>query len=315
MGWVFGVALAGLGCGALAVAGAHRAADAKLLTPVEQDGHAVPVPWPLSAEDAAAAREAWVAAGQAGEPDLEAAARLAAVRRGKHLAEARYGCLECHGADFGGGVMIDDPMVGEVKGPNLTAGQGGVVAGYTPADWDRIVRHGVKRGGTPAIMPSDDFVAMSDQELSDLIAYVSSVPPVDRAAPPVSLGPLGAYLVASGEMRLTALAPTPQTHAPLPPDAKPDATFGAHLVQVCTGCHGAELRGGPIPGAPPQWAPASDLRAITDWSFDQFVTAMRQGVRPDGTALRPPMTIMAPYATRMTEVELRALWAYISAAP
>ena len=38
---------------------------------------------------------------------------------------------------------------------------------------------------------------------------------------------------------------------------------------------------------------------------------MLEGQRPDGTELRLPMTLMMPYAQRMTEVELEALWTYL----
>jgi hypothetical protein len=45
------------------------------------------------------------------------------------------------------------------------------------------------------------------------------------------------------------------------------------------------------------------------------VTALRDGRRPDGTAVLAPMTLIAPYAAQMTEVELQALWAYLRSIP
>ena len=109
-------------------------------------------------------------------------ARSQALDRGRHLVESRYGCGECHGSAFGGGVMIDDPTIGRLLGPNLTTGKGSVTAGFQPADWDRIVRHGVKPNGKPALMPSEDFRQMSDQELSDIIVFIRSQPSVDSTA-------------------------------------------------------------------------------------------------------------------------------------
>ena len=38
---------------------------------------------------------------------------------------------------------------------------------------------------------------------------------------------------------------------------------------------------------------------------------MREFRRPDGTELRPPMTLMQRYIANMTDVELEALWAYL----
>jgi len=67
----------------------------------------------------------------------------------------------------------------------------GRTAGFQASDFDRIVRHGVKPGGHPALMPSVDFYGMSDQELSDIIVYLRALPPVDSLVPAPTLGPLG----------------------------------------------------------------------------------------------------------------------------
>ncbi len=37
---------------------------------------------------------------------------------------------------------------------------------------------------------------------------------------------------------------------------------------------------------------------------------MRDLQRPDGSEVRFPMSLMAPYAAEMTDTELQALWAY-----
>jgi hypothetical protein len=47
------------------------------------------------------------------------------------------------------------------------------------------------RDGRPAVMPSDDFQHMSDQELSDIISYIRSLPAVDNTVPKSTFGPLG----------------------------------------------------------------------------------------------------------------------------
>lgn len=329
LGIAAGMLLTGLMGGALWV---DRAADARLATQREAHAIELAVPFPLDAAELEALRQERGAATPAEDPttpaadplaglDLQAIALERAVARGEHLVLARYVCVECHGRDFGGGTMIDDPKIGRLLGPNLTAGAGGVTAGYTAGDWDRIVRHGLRRDGSAAVMPAGDFVSMTDRELSDIIAYIQSRPPVDRVSEPVSFGPLGALLVATGGFPLSAeeIPDHAAAHVVEPPAAEATAAFGAHLVQVCTGCHGQELRGGPIPGAPPDWIPAANLTQHADglkgWTRDDFVRAMRESVRPDGRALRPPMTQMAPYAQRMTDIELAALWAWLLEAP
>lgn len=253
--------------------------------------------------------------------DLDAIAKERAIARGKHIVEARFVCVECHGKDFGGGVMVDDPMVGHLLGPNLTSGKGSVTANFTMADWDGVVRHGVKPDGMPVIMPSGDFVGMSDQELSDIVAYVRSVPPVDKAVDPPTLGPLLKVMVATGKVTIGAdvILAHPVEHPAAPPVSEATVEFGKHLSQVCTGCHRVDLNGGPIAGAPPDWAPARNLTPGDDglkgWTYDQFQTAVRTSTRPDGTKLKPPMDSMAPYAQKMSEVEMQALFMYLQSLP
>jgi hypothetical protein len=161
--------------------------------------------------------------------------------------------------------MVDAPPIGRLLGPNLTLGRGSRTAQYRATDWDRIVRHGIKPNGRPAAMPSEDFVRMSDQELSDIIAFIRSQPPVDNEVAPVKLGPLGKVLMATGQMVLSADV-IPSHDAP----------------------HAA---------------------------YQQFVAALREGKRPDGTFLRVPMLLLQPYALKMTDVELPALWTYLQSVP
>jgi mono/diheme cytochrome c family protein len=275
------------------------------------EAHAVdfPIPFPVPPEEAA---EMSLTQGEA-----EALARERALERGRHLIRARYGCAECHGEDFGGGVMVDAFPIGRLLGPNLTSGEGGVVADYTPRDWDRIVRHGIRPDGRPAAMPSEDFFRMSDQELSDIIFYISSFPPVDNVVPPVSLGPLGKFLVATGQIHLSAdmLHDHDPQHRELPPPPEVNVEFGGHLAAVCTGCHRMDFAGGPVAGGDPSWVPAANLtphpEGLAGWSYQEFVAAMRDGVRPDGTPIREPMSLVSPFAQNMTDVEMEAIWVYL----
>jgi mono/diheme cytochrome c family protein len=248
--------------------------------------------------------------------DLDALALERALERGKHLVEARFACVECHGRDFGGGKMVDDGAMGQWLGPNLTMGEGSKTRDYKMSDWDRIVRHGVKPDGTPAMMPSEDFFGMSDQELSDIVTYVRSFPPVDKTMAPVSFGPIGMVLAATGQLPLSAEHHDHQAaHEALPPETAVSVEFGKHLVQVCTGCHRPELNGGPIPIGPPDWPPARNLtpheQGLAGWTAEEFATAMQTGKRRDGTDFLAPMNLMTPYANEMTDVELQALFMYL----
>lgn len=278
------------------------------------DTHRVdfPIPFPLTG-----AERGKLEPGQ----DSDEIALANAISRGDHLVHARYGCVECHGQDFGGGVMLDSRILGTFLGPNLTTGRGSRTLDYDASDWDRAVRHGVAPDGHPTVMPAEDFQLMSDQELSDIVAYVRSLPPVDREVAPPRLGPLGMVLVATGQMRFSADVIPIHTapHAELPPVMEATAEFGKHLAGTCSGCHGANFAGGPIAGGDPSWPSAMNLTPHADglagWTFDDFVGALQDGKRPDGTPLREPMSLLVAYGRNMSDVELRALWAFLQTLP
>jgi mono/diheme cytochrome c family protein len=281
-----------------------------------------PIPFP-AAVDAAPTAEASPAARDSmpAVADAAAAAAREARARGEHLIHSRYVCTECHGTNFGGGVMVKDAMIGTILGPNLTTGRGSRTLAYTAADWDRAVRHGVKPDGTPSLMPAEDFQAMSDQELSDLVTYIRSLPPVDADVPRPKLGPLGRVLLAFGKIRLAAdIIPTHTTaHLVVPPEPAVNLEFGQHLAGICAGCHRADFTGGPIVGGDPSWPPAANLTPHADglpgWTYDGFKALIQSGNRPDGAALRAPMTAMLPYLRQMSDVERQAIWMFLQSVP
>lgn len=277
----------------------------------------IPMPWPLSSEEIAALKAAGPAATDA---DVQAAAMTAAVARGKHLVEARYGCTACHGPNFGGGEMMDAQPVATILGPNITAGKGGRTAAYTMADWDRIVRHGIKPDGHPAVMPSEDFLLMSDQELSDIVAFLRSQPTVDADIARPTFGPIGKMLVATGKFPLSASNIEHQAaHQALPPAAEPTVAFGKHLAGICSGCHRADFRGGPITFGPPDWPAAGNLTqdetGMKDWTFEDFQKLLKTGIRKNGQVAKTPMIDVVPYGQKQTEVEQRALWEFFRSLP
>lgn len=291
---------------------ASRKTSSLLSRSIETHRADFPVPFPLTD-----AERGGLTPGE----DAATVALERAVERGRHLIQSRYGCTECHGADLGGGTMVDDPMLGSLLGPNLTTGEGSRTLAYEPSDWDRAVRHGVKPDGRPSVMPSVDFERMSDQELSDIVAYIRSLPSVDAEVPPVRLGPIGRILAATGQLPLSADLIESQNapHAALPPAATASAEFGSHLAGVCVGCHGADLAGGPIVGGDPAWPPARNLTPHADglagWTFEDFRRVLVDGIRPDGAEIQVPMANIRPFAVNMTDVEMQALWAYLQSVP
>ncbi|MBI3367940.1 MAG: c-type cytochrome [Burkholderiales bacterium] len=238
----------------------------------------------------------------------------ATVERGAYLFASR-GCADCHGANGGGRLFIDDPKAGmRVGGPNITSG--GVVAGYKPEDWERTLRHGVKPNGQPVfVMPSVDYARWTDADVVAVVAYARQLPPRTGGALVKEL-PLPVRVL-HGLGRIPDSAERID-HALTPVQPVPEGLtveHGRYVSSGCIGCHGANLSGGTIPGAPPSWPPAANLTpgeggVLTRYASDeQFVAMLRSGKRPDGSAVSAVM----PFETlgKMSDVDLRALYLFL----
>ena len=250
-------------------------------------------------------------------PTVVAKSDAATIERGRHLATIS-GCMDCHGKDFAGTVVINDAMVGHLSGPNLTRGNGGLPADYSDLDYVRAIRHGIARNGRPLLlMPSFDYTGFSDEDLGALIAFLKSVPAVDRPSGVVEPGLLMKVLIAVGEMKIDAARIDHDAKRPASVVAEPTADYGRYLSASCSGCHGANFAGGKIPGAPPDWPLAPNLTPaagtfMSQASAQDFMHVMRTRTRPDGTALSP---VMPAGFGQMTDLELTALYNYLKSVP
>ena len=251
------------------------------------------------------------------EPPIVVPTDSISLARGEHLVKATATCAECHGLDAGGQLMAEGGPFDVLAAPNLTRGRGSVTAAFTPADWERAIRHGIRADGTSlTIMPSEVFTHLSDQDLAAIIAYLEQAPPVDREFPPVSFSFLGRALVGFGVMPVLVAGKTPRVQhvASVTPDTT--AAYGRYLADIggCRGCHGLELSGGSVAG-PPDLPPASNLTptGIGRWTREDFARALREGKRPDGTELN----VFMPWKifSGLTDEEVSALWAYLQTVP
>lgn len=244
----------------------------------------------------------------------------AAIERGRELVHTTSVCIDCHGNDLGGGIVVDDPALGRVVAPNLTTGQNGRGAALSDNDLVAVLRYGVLSDGRSArIMPADDYTHLSDSDLGAIIAYLRSLPPVDSDLPPTKLRPLGRTLLALGQLDIM-IAERIDFEQAGSPEMTPEVTveYGQYLANIsgCTGCHGPGLSGGAIPGAPPDWPQAANLTpsgAVGDWSEADFIQTIRTGVNPSGKQLVDEM----PWKNyrNMSDEDLKALWAFIHSTP
>ena len=241
------------------------------------------------------------------------------IARGEHLVQAVAHCGFCHGTDLSGDYMINNPgKEGIVVAPNLTSGEGGIGASFRDEDWVRALYHGVNdEGRSVIIMPSLFFHVMSEEDLTSVIAYMKTVPPVDNVLPETKPGPLFYALIGAGPLaeemsgRVIDLD-TPFGTAPAEGETP---EYGEYLVTIgqCRACHGAELAGGQVTrSAPigPNLTPGGEMGL---WDEETFFSVIRTGTHPSGRELDSYMPWQ--FFSNMTDSELRAIRAYLLSLP
>jgi mono/diheme cytochrome c family protein len=166
-------------------------------------------------------------------------------------------------------------------------------------------------------MPSNEFASLSDRELSDIVAYIRSRPPVNRDVGKVRLGAVFAFLTATDPTMFAAEVTDHQkAHATSPPPDSDLVALGAHIAPVCSGCHGPNYSGGKVAGDPNMPVVANltpDTSGVHGWTEADFLRAMHEGVRPDGTNINEAM----PWRVygKMRDPELKAVWAFLATLP
>ncbi len=240
------------------------------------------------------------------------------VAHGKHIASSFGSCFTCHGTDLGGGPMyVGDPAMGTLAASNLTRGSGGIGSTYSDQDFEGAIRHGVRPDGSGLLlMPSVAFSHMSDADLRDLVAYIRSVPPVDRTTPARVIGPVAHTLLAAGKLKLQPDKIDPSYVAPATTPTGVTVAHGSYIVNAagCMQCHGANLAGGHYEGSPSDPAATNiSPAAIGTWSEADFVRTMRSGKDPSGHELSRFMPW--PAYGQMSDDELAAVWAYLRSVP
>lgn len=238
------------------------------------------------------------------------------LERGKYLYQSR-GCTDCHGVNGGGRTFVKESNGLHIAGPNITSG--GVTAGYKPDDWVRVIRHGVKPDGRPAlIMPSEDYNRFTDADLAAIVAHVRSLPAQSGGAAIVEL-PLPVRVMYGFGAIPDAAERIDHSLPPAQPVAEAvNAQHGAYVANMCIGCHGEKLSGGKIPGGPPDWPAASNLTpgagSVMGAYQDprQFTAMLRSGRRADGSAIK-----VMPFESlsKMSEVDALALHVFLKTLP
>jgi mono/diheme cytochrome c family protein len=208
-------------------------------------------------------------------------------------------CADCH--QKAGQVLFEAEGVGRLVTPNLTR----VARTYTDGELERLIRKGIKKDGTGAIvMPAKTYAHLSDEDVAAVITWLRSLEQQgDAVREGTRWGPLGRLGLATDKMPFEA-----DELPGVTPSKQRPADTGAYLVRtLCQHCH--ELRADHDNGFGMK-TPA--LAAISKgYSFDQFETLLSTG-KPIGGREMPFMSKTAREAFAfLSHDEKKAIYDYL----
>lgn len=176
-------------------------------------------------------------------PNVRIAATPELLARGREV-WTLADCDGCHSAHdtktfalvergLGQGNRIPDRELGELDVPNITPDVETGIGSWTDGEKMRAIREGVDKDGKTLfpMMPYGHYRNMSDQDVTALVAYLDSLPPIRNRVPKIKLPFMLAMLIKG--------APQP-VDRPVPhPDMSNRRARGVYLTTVaaCEECH------------------------------------------------------------------------------
>lgn len=263
----------------------------------------------------------------------------ALIEAGRYIAVASD-CIACHsapgGKPFAGGLALASP-IGAMYSSNITPDKATGIGDYSLDDFDRAVRHGIRRDGTtlyPA-MPYPSYARLKDDDLRALYAYFM------HGVAPVAAGNRRADI----RWPLSIRWPMAIWRKTFAPGAAPfdDAKYadavlrrGAYLVQGmghCGSCHtpraatlqevaldesqGGYLSGG---GLIDGWVAVSlrgnQAEGLGNWSQQDIVDTLQKARNGHSAVIGSPMADVVVHSTQnLTAADLQAMAAYLKSLP
>lgn len=219
------------------------------------------------------------------------------LAHGAHILKLT-GCAGCHGQNLHGSLIRPYPWF-PIWAPNLTRS----LQTLNDEQFARAIRFGVHPDGTSLwVMPSADYMYMSDADLSAMIAYIHSLPAAGKTTPPPEFKETARLAVLRGDLAPSALDMT-DTESSL--DLGPRYQGGRYLARIsCATCHQLDLAGTPDSRVP-------NLTTLRRYSLRDFFGLLREG-----KSQRPAPVHRDLARTRFSDFkdyEVMALYDYLSA--
>jgi len=272
-------------------------------------------------------------------PEITASTDSSLIARGKYLVYGPAHCAYCHApasefqrveagevVPLSGGNIFALP-VGNIYVPNITSDKATGIGSFTDGELARSLRYGVKRNGH-ALLDFMPFYDLSDKDLTAIISYLRTEPPVNNPVPQNEWNFLGKIVQAFGMIK-------PSGDGIVPPSPEPDSTieYGKYLansVANCRGCHtkrdlmtggyiGIDYAGDMqfevldengkiIPGkhfVSPNITPDQITGRMYHWTQDDFIKRFQTGRVIEGSAM--------PWGafSRMNEQDLAAIYKFL----
>jgi mono/diheme cytochrome c family protein len=272
--------------------------------------------------------------------ELRAPHDSTSIARGEYLYQRAMLCWTCHGSNGSrdknepqaGGRQFDlrniGPGFGIVWASNLTPDAETGIGTATDGELVRAIREGIdhRRKLIFPVMAYQFYHDLADDDALAIVAYLRTLRPVRRAVPARQLSFAAKSLIAFGMIKPEAPVTTVIT-APAPGVTVEYGRYVAWHASGCAECHTprfpengqldrTRLMGGGLFPYPeegfsttaPNLTP-DEATGIGKWTETQFLTALRTGVRPNGTVMVPFMPW--PIYASWNDEDLRAVWLYL----
>ena len=163
----------------------------------------------------------------------------ARIAHGKRLADV-LDCTSCHGSNFQGTNLEDDPAIGLTYAPNVTL----MLANYSDAQLDKLIRRGEPKDGREFwFMPVESYQFLSDADVAAIIAYLRTFKPAGKPLPAFEKNRDLQKEIAEGLIGNTQVQIAKYRDQP-PPVLGAELEWGRHLARItCAQCHNNALQG------------------------------------------------------------------------
>lgn len=261
------------------------------------------------------------------------ASAQSAVDRGNYLVNGILTCGNCHSPKGPGGVEARDKLLSggviewdapafKVKGPNITPDSETGIGKWTDAQIKTALQNGKHPNGhqLAPIMPYAFYKVFTPGDINAVVAYLKSVPAIKNVTqPPVYKAAMHVDVVPNADKAMSEA------------DMRDPVKKGFYLVTIghCMECHTPMERGerlfasrygaggfrfeGPWGESFSRNITSHKEKGIGAWTDAEIKRAITQGIRKDGSKLKPPMGY--EWYVRMNDADLSAIVAYLRTVP